>query len=313
MQNQVLLLNYVLLILNLVLIWDLLKGKNVKIHKRTENKLSFTTQPKLLRFIGFFIGQIGIFSLSAIFMIVPVTQLNCDRVPQNLQASSVEQKSSIIICKLREFDFFGHQENQKEIYGLIGTSLEKQTKTDREGKIIYKYQVQLLTNTESIQFRRIPYSDYFSEEAEFIILKIKNFLAQTLEKSLVVTQDDTLAVYAGIGGTLFFFLVGLLIIAAGSFINCSFDKESNSLSISRYRWFGKLGKAVFLYSLNEIVDVKVKSFNYDEGGTELRVILILESGESVPLLGSYDSGFFSPGFEEKQEIVKMIKSFLAAN
>ncbi|MDZ8106094.1 MAG: hypothetical protein RM338_10800 [Nostoc sp. DedQUE12a] len=313
MENQPFLLGYVLFIIDLILIWDLSKGKNVKIHELTENKLNFTTQPKLLRFIGLFFGQIGIFSLSTIFMVIPVTQLNCDRVPQNLQASSVEQKSSIIICKIREFDLFGHQQNQKEIYDLIGTSLEKQTKTDREGKVIYKYQVKLLTNTESIPFRRIAYSDYFPQKAELIILKIKNFLAQPLEKSLIVTQDDTIIFYGAIVITIFWFLLGLLIIGAGSFINCNFDKESNSLTINRYRWFGKLGKAVFLYSLNEIVNVKLESLNYDEGGTEFRVTLILESGERVSMIGYYDSGFYSSGFQEKQEIVKMIKSFLAAN
>jgi hypothetical protein len=141
-----------------------------------------------------------------------------------------------------------------------------------------------------------------------IILKIKDFLAQPLEKNLVVKQDDTLKGYAAIGGTLFLFLVGLLIIAAGSFINCNFDKESNNLTLSRYRWFGKLGKAVFLYSLNEIVDIKVESSDSSEGGMVHRVSLILISGETVPLSGCYSSGF-----EEKQQIVNMVKSFLASN
>ncbi|MBN4002137.1 hypothetical protein [Nostoc sp. LPT] len=308
MENTNSLLNYVLLITNLILIWYLFKGKNIKIHEKTQNKLNFTIQPKLLRFIGFFIGQAGIICLYTIFTIISVTQLSCDRVPQNLQAFSIEQKSSIIICELREFDFFDHQKSQKKITGLIGTRLEKQTKTDKEGKILYTYRVQLLTNRESILFTQIAYSDYFLEEAELIILKIKNFLAQPLDKNLVVKQDDTLKGYAAIGGTLFLFLVGLLIIAAGSFINCNFDKESNSLTLSRYRWFGKLGKAVFLYSLNEIVDIKVESSDSSEGGSVHRVILMLASGETVPLSGCYSSGF-----EEKQEIVKMSKSFLISN
>ncbi|MFN6564112.1 MAG: hypothetical protein RMY28_030560 [Nostoc sp. ChiSLP01] len=308
MENKASFLNNILLIINLILIWYFLRGKNIKIDEQTQNKLNFTIQAKLLRFIGLFIGQIGIICLYSIFTIIPVTQLSCERVLQNLQASSIEQNSSTIICQLREFDFFGHQKNQKQVSGLIGTRLEKQTQTDKEGKIFYKYRVQFLTNTESIPFTRIGYSDYFLEEAKLIILKIKNFLAEPLEKSLVVTQDDTAGVYAAIGGTLFFFLVGLLIIAAGSFINCNFDKESNSFTLSRYRWFGKLGKAVFLYSLNEIVDIKVESSDSSEGGMVHRVSLMLASGETVPLSGCYSSGF-----EEKQEIVKMIKSFLAAN
>ncbi|MBD2680236.1 MULTISPECIES: hypothetical protein [Nostoc] len=308
MQDKTALLDYTLLITNLLLFLYFLKGKNLKVHEQTQNKLNFTIEPKLLRFLGLFIGQLGIIYLFAIFAIVPVTQLNCDRVTQKLEASSIEQKSTKIICQLREFDFVGHEKSQKQVSGLLGTSLEKQNKTDKEGKIIYEYQVQLLTNTESIPFRRIPYSDYFSEEAEFIILKIKNFLAQPLEKKLLVKQDDTIMLYGAIGMTLFWFLLGLLIIAPSSFINYYFDKESNSFTLSCYRWFGILGKAISLYSLNEIVNVKVESFNYDEGGTGHRVSLILESGETVPLNGCY-----SFGFQEEQEIVKMIKSFLAAN
>ncbi len=72
------------------------RGKNLKIHEQTQNKLNFTIQPKLLRFIGLFIGQIGIFSLYTIFIIIPITQLSCERVTQNLQVYSIEQKSSII-------------------------------------------------------------------------------------------------------------------------------------------------------------------------------------------------------------------------
>ncbi|WP_335230821.1 hypothetical protein [Nostoc sp.] len=68
-----------------------------------------------------------------------------------------------------------------------------------------------------------------------------------------------------------------------------------------------MGKSVFLYSLNEIVDIKVKSF-YGEDGTAHQIILMLESGERVPLIGTYSSGF-----KEKQEIVKIIKNFLASN
>ncbi|MDZ8067369.1 MAG: hypothetical protein RMY64_17380 [Nostoc sp. DedQUE08] len=307
MENKAYLLDYVLLITNLLLFWYFHKGKNLKIHEQTQNKLNFTIQPKLLRFTGLFIGQVGIIYLFAIFVMIPVTQLKCDRVPQNLESSIIQQKSSTIICQLTEFDFIGHQKSEKQISGLTETRLEKQTKTDKEGKNIYEYQVQLLTNKESIPFRRITYSDYSSEEAEFIILKIKNFLAQPLEKSLLVTQDDTIILYGAIGITLFWFLLGLLIIATGSFINCNFDKESNSLTLSRYRWFGTLGKAVFLYSLNEIVEIKVESSS-SEDGFVYRVSLTLISGEKVSLSGCYSSGF-----EEKQEMVKMIKSFLAAN
>lgn len=48
MENKAFLLNYVLLITNLILFWYLLRGKNIKIHEQTQNQLNFTIQPKLL-------------------------------------------------------------------------------------------------------------------------------------------------------------------------------------------------------------------------------------------------------------------------
>jgi uncharacterized Tic20 family protein len=47
MENKNSLLNYVLLTVNLILIWYLLRGKNLKIHEQIQNKLNFTIQPKL--------------------------------------------------------------------------------------------------------------------------------------------------------------------------------------------------------------------------------------------------------------------------
>ncbi|QSJ19743.1 hypothetical protein JYQ62_14130 [Nostoc sp. UHCC 0702] len=196
MENQVSLLGYALLIFNLGLFWYLLKGQNIKIHEQTQKKLNFTIQPKLLRFLGLFIGQIGVIFLCATFKIIPVTQLNCDRVPQNLHTSSVsagiEQKTSSVICKLVELDFFGHQKSQKQIYGLIGTRLEKQKETDQDGKITYKYYLQLLTNTENVLFTQVAYSDYFHEEAEYIILKLLSLAINLVLHSIAITQYQAL-------------------------------------------------------------------------------------------------------------------------
>ena len=114
-------------------------------HKRN---LTLLSNPSYFGFLVLFIGQIGAIFLCATFKIIPVTQLNCDRVLQNVHTSSIstdtEQKASSVICQLIEFDFLGHQKSQKQISGLIGTSLEKQKKTDKDGKITYKYQVHVI-------------------------------------------------------------------------------------------------------------------------------------------------------------------------
>ncbi|WP_016952784.1 hypothetical protein [Anabaena sp. PCC 7108] len=298
------LLQAILLITNLWLYWYFIKGKTIKVDEQTQDKLDFTIQPKFLRFIGLFIGQIAIIGLHSILIGTPITQLNCDRVPQNIDipiiAKSNEQKTSSVICQLVELDWFSHERSQKHISELIGSRLEKQSETDSNGKIYYKYQIQLITNTEIVLFIQI-YSSY--EELESTISQINNFLAQPLEKKLIVQKDDRSIIVAI---TVFFSLLALIIIGAGLFINCNLNKEANSLILSRYRWFGIFGKGFSQYSLNEIVNIKVESSDSDEGGFNYRVILILESGEIVPL-----SHVYSSGFEEKQQIVNIVKSFLS--
>ncbi|AFZ57840.1 hypothetical protein H6G54_16390 [Anabaena cylindrica FACHB-243] len=303
------LLQAVLLITNLWLFWYFIKGKTIKVDEQTQAKLDFTIQPKLLRFIGLFIGQIAIICLYSTLIATPITQLNCNRVPQNIDSSiiakSTEQKTSLVICKLVELDWFSHEKSQKHISELIGASLEKQSETDSDGKkIYYKYRIQLITNTESFPFRQAyRASRFIHEELESIISQINNFLAQPLEKKLLVQEDDRSILVAI---TIFFSLLPLIIIGAGLFISCNFNKEANSLILSRYRWFGIFGKGFSQYSLNEIVNIKVESRDSDEGGFTYRVILILESGEIVPL-----SHVYSSGFEEKQQIVNIVKTFLS--
>lgn len=48
MENTNSLLNYVLLAIDLILIWDLVRDKNIQIYEQTQNKLKFIVQPKLI-------------------------------------------------------------------------------------------------------------------------------------------------------------------------------------------------------------------------------------------------------------------------
>lgn len=308
MDSKYLPLQAILLVTNLWLYWYFIKGKTIKVDEQTQAKLDFTIQPKLLRFIGLFIGQIAIIGLYSILIGTPITQLNCDRVPQNIDIpiidKSTEQKTSSLICQLIELDWFSHERSQKHISELIGANLEKQSETDSDGKIYYEYRIQLITNTESVHFTQAYRAGSFSyEELKSIISQINNFLAQPSEKKLIVQKDDRSIIVAI---TVFFSLLALIIIGAGLFISCNLNKEANSLILSRYRWFGIFGKGFSQYSLNEIVNIKVESSDSDEGRFTYRVILILESGEIVPL-----SHVYSSGFEEKQQIVNIVKSFLS--
>lgn len=304
------LIKALLVIFNLGIFGYLVKGKSFVISENTPNKLNFTIQPKILRFIGLFIGQMAVICIHFTLIATPITQLSCNYYTQNTSAlntdKNIKQQISPVICQLVEYDWLGHQKSQKQINGLLGATLEKQTKTNNNGNTFYIYRVQLLTNTESIAFTRVAYRDKYSyKKLESIILSINNFLTQPLGKELILNQDDTLIGYLGVGMTIFISFSALLIIAAASFTNCNFDKEINSFTLSRYRWFGKFGQKVFQYSFNEIVNVKVEQSTTSEDDWVYRVTLVLESEDSLPLTPSYTSGF-----EEKQQIVNIIKSFI---
>lgn len=92
------------------------------------------------------------------------------------------------------------------------------------------------------------------------------------------------------------------------FIHCEFDKEANTITISRYRWFGKLKKTVFQSSLNEITDVKVERIDTSIDEFYSRVILVIESGDKLLLTPNYTEYYIDGGY-----IIKLVKNFLQSN
>ena len=85
----------------------------------------------------------------------------------------------------------------------------------------------------------------------------------------------------------------------------NFDKETNTVKLSRYRWFGTLVKTVFQYSLNEITDVKLERIDISIDEYFFRVILVLESGDNLPLTPNYTSNYING-----DSIVRVTKDFL---
>lgn len=208
------------------------------------------------------------------------------------------------MCELFEVDWFGSKKNQKAFSGLRRVELKTITNTGSDGEISVRYQVLLLTNTGTIPFTRLEYSKYDSEQFQSVISSINSFLATPLEKSLALQEDDRELGYFSIEVSIFLGLLALLIISSGTLITCTFDKEANNMTLSYCRWFGILGETVIQHPLDDIRDVKIEDSDADEG-LVFRVVFLLKTGKILPLTHLYSSGY-----QYKQQIAKLIKTFL---
>ncbi|KYC35432.1 hypothetical protein WA1_06290 [Scytonema hofmannii PCC 7110] len=291
------LLETILFLVNCSVVLYFIKRQNPEAFEQTQSKLTFAISPKISQLIGMFFGGLGLIFLLFPWVITPITQLKCSH-------SYIQETSLTTLCKLIEIDWFGNEKSKKVFSGLRGVELETKTDTNSDGKIYYKYQILLLTDTESIPFRSFDYSKYDLEQFQSVISSIKSFLVNPLEKSLEFQEDDRQQGYISVAISLLLDFLALSSIASGLSITCTFDKEANRMILSRSRWFGILGKTVFLHSLDEVVDVSVETLDTDEGWV-YRVIFVLRMGDILPLTRIYSSGY-----QHKQHIAKLVKLFL---
>ncbi|MGB3757318.1 MAG: hypothetical protein WBA07_13240 [Rivularia sp. (in: cyanobacteria)] len=89
------------------------------------------------------------------------------------------------------------------------------------------------------------------------------------------------------------------------FINFTFDKETNLVTVSKYRCFGMFGKKVSQYSFDEIIDIKYDLIELAETGHGYNVFLIVSDNKirlnPIGISYAYINGSY---------IVMIIKKFL---
>ncbi|MHC5766635.1 MAG: hypothetical protein ACYTXI_13655 [Nostoc sp.] len=279
--------------------------KSIIISEYTSSKLVFRTQPKLSQSIGIIIVGITLIFLLATLMLAPITKLNCSRLVKN--TSFLNEGEYTLQCNLQEIGLFENQVSTKVFSELNSVKIEAIDNENSHREITKTYQLFLSTDLGNIPFEHLSHytKNYKLDKLYSIAETIKYFMTNPSEKTLSVLQNDRDGVYAGFKITIFFGLLALLIIALGKVVDCKFDKETNTMTMSRYQWFGKLGKEVIQYSLNEIKDVKLEHIEGEEGGWLYRVTFVLKSDEIIPLTQVYSSVY-----QEKQQLVDCIKTFL---
>jgi hypothetical protein len=277
--------------------------KDKKDIEETPNKLTILINPTMPQLIGIFFWGLGLIFLLFPWVMTPIIQLNCSRNTQEIPFINLKQSVSSNLCELVEIDWFGSEKSKKVFSGLQGVKLETKTDADSEGKIYYRYQVLLLTDLGLIPFRSLNYSEYDSEEFQYVISSVKSFLANMNEKNLVFQEDNRQQGNIGVGISLFFDTLALLIIISGLSTTCTLDKDAHMITLSRSRRLEILGKTVIQYSLDEILDVKLESIDGDKGYL-YRVVFVLSSENILPLTDVYSSGH-----QHKQQIIKVTKNF----
>ena len=280
----------------------------LKVSEQTSTKLIFIIRPKVFLGVGIFFSQLFVLFLFATIVFTPITQLVCNRYPNNISTSNIDlsagQNTLTVMCKLTKNNWLGREQSQTLVSELLEAKLETQIDTDGQAKY-YKYNILLLNDRDSFPFSRAGYPKLNLEELQSIVLRINNFLKNPIEKNLEVIFDETFTGYISVMITVFCGILALLVASLGLFITCNFDKETKTVKLSRYRWFGTLGKTVFQYSLNEITDVKLERIDTSIGEYFFRVILVLESGDNLPLTPNYTSNYING-----DSIVRLTKDFL---
>lgn len=149
----------------------------LKISAQASTRLSFTIRPKTFLGLGIFFIQFSVFYLFITFMITPITQLTCDRYPNNVSNinGSEGQNNLSVICTLTENDWFGNEKTRILISELHEAKLETQIETNNQGQSEYGYQVLLLTDVSSIPFAHKMPNRFKLETMQSIASAINNF------------------------------------------------------------------------------------------------------------------------------------------
>ncbi|MEA5598381.1 hypothetical protein [Rivularia sp. UHCC 0363] len=310
-------LKAIIVAINLIGFGYLTLSNLLTISKQTSTKLIITFRPILSLSIGIIISQIVILYLFFAVNIVPIHKITCEHSIQDISTANfdfnLKHKYLPTNCKISEINLFNNENNLKLIPNLLQAKIE-QIETDEQDKSKYSYRMILLNQSETIPFTDYTYINSKIDELRLFASSINDFLFDSREIKLVRIIDERYLVYAGIGLSIFFALIFLLLILTGLFIDFCFDKETAYLTVTRYRCLGIFGKQEFKYSFNEIIDVKNERIETSESYHNRVCVKVpnekLFLTPTISFSRSVSIGFFRQHIENKDYIVKVIKDFL---
>lgn len=299
----------ILLAINLIAFAYFYIGNFIKISGQDSTKLGVTFRPKWSFFLAMFTMNFFFLLLLDTSVQTLTHKIICEHSIQNISATSFnenkKQDYAPTNCKITSIGWFKHEKNSTLISNLISAKVEQRIEIDEQHRENISYKLFLLTKTESIPFGHYAIMNYEIENINKLASSINSFLRDDEEKELIGIIDNRVWSYIVLDFCLFCGMIILLLTLTGLFINFTFDKETNLVTVSSYRCFGIFGKKVSQYSFDEIVDIKSETIDLGDSGYGSQVFLVVPDGEiklnPVGMISKYIKG---------DNVVMNIKKFL---
>jgi hypothetical protein len=256
----------------------------MKIIHHTPTQLILRHRPFIFWLLGSFLTIVGVV---IIILFSKTSTLICERGLSNQGH-----------CELKHSHFFISKQIVFSIKDLKEVRVVKSYSRWMIGVQEPEYRVILITATEKIALT--PYGTTERAQQDAMAAKINGFLQHVNITTLAIEQDNRWLIFL-IGGI--FILIGLLA-ELSQIVTVTFDKEVGSFKIERQ---SLLGAKVIEYSLEDIIDVKVKISSYFNSKTMLyQVIMEIIPNETILLTSNN-----SIGKARKQKIVDEIRQFIS--
>lgn len=238
-------------------IWLFATRPAFSILEQTPSRLVFRIRPTFARAVSTFFG--GVALLFTIFTLqnAPLTILNCKHsIPTSSLLPSYQQLTSPN-CELVSINWLGKEANRIIFSKVQQATLEMKAESYSYARLV-SYRAILLTEKGNIPLTEsyVSIKTRAYENMRNLVVKINDFIKNSDAVSLRVQYEDKISGYTYFVIAVGFWLIAWLVIVTVPFINCSFDKQIDSISLERRNFFGK--KAVRC-KLSDINTVNVES------------------------------------------------------
>jgi hypothetical protein len=262
-----------------------------KILEQTTDRLRFKIRPTLSWALSLLFGGIGLLCFLFNLTITPVTQLTCEHSGMSTN------------CDRIEYGWLGQEKARSHFTGIQKAVLETQSQSDSTPEVFKRCRAILLSEQDAI-----PITDSYVSRVEpeyqylqTLVSQVNAFVDHSTQERFVTQQEQKLLGYTGFAIASVFGLVGILISATAPSISCTFDRENGSFTLVRSMI---RSSQVIRCKINDILAVDIESQS-DQESTTYRLILLLTSGERLPLTRSLTNGR-----KDKQQLAAQIQQFL---
>lgn len=275
--------------------------------EESQDVLVCKLRPTISWAIATFFGGIAVIFIVVGLYVPQVTVLECDRFAPSLGydrlANKAQSQNIEPDCKLTEIGWRGQELNRVFIHRVQEAKLETKVSNYSKNGSLDRYGVTLVNDDGSFPLTKVFDYQSISDRPKFFksIEEISSFIHDPLAEHLSLLQDDRDLVPVAIGLTFLLTSLAVLFLSLSPYITFMCDRQSNMATLARHNLFRH---KVSTYQISDIASVEVQETS-DIESTQYRVIIVLQSGEKVPL-----TYWFTSGWQEKYSIAHKIQKFL---